>query len=298
MTKSGEKRLDIPGIFKSDADDIRKSREDAIRIHGSDIRAAGNQVETSVREYFKRMLPSRFYVTHGHLIDIDGQVSPQLDMIVADNFNLPSLMTTKDGTEYVPIDSVYAVGEIKSTYYKSSTYIEHFSEVLEDIRKRLFHEEIPNTAFGGINSDTTMRDMVLEKGNRILNRIFAFMLFVDASDFQFDDIFQFYLTRDNKFLPNVNILMNQGIIVRGSLQEERFAYNPYPEEMKNEQEDWFFSPYPGDGSGSLEGNHLGFLYYSILEHLNNSYLERPSLTRYLAKMMIGRKSLLRKGNAT
>jgi hypothetical protein len=293
-----KKRLDISGIFRSDADDIRKSREDAIRIHGTDIRAAGNQVETSVREYFKRMLPSKFYVTHGHLIDIDGQVSPQLDMIIADNFNLPSLMTTKDGTEYVPIDSVYAIGEIKSTYYKSQMYIEHFSEVLEDIRERLFHEEIPNTAFGGVKPHTTMRDMVLEKGNRILNRLFAFMLFVDAGDFQFGDISPFYLTRDNKFLPNVTILMNDGAVARGFLTESNFVHNPYPEEVKNEQEDWFFCPYPGDGSGSLEGNHLGFLYYSILEHLNDSYLEPPSLTRYLAKMMIGRKSLLRKANVT
>lgn len=122
-----KKKLDISEIFKTDAEDIAKAREKAIQIHGTDIRAAGNEVELSVREYFKRMLPSRYYVTHGHLIDANGEVSPQLDIIIADNFNIPSLMTTKDGTEYIPIDSVYAIGEIKSTYYKSQDYIQGFN---------------------------------------------------------------------------------------------------------------------------------------------------------------------------
>jgi hypothetical protein len=130
-----KKKLDIPTIFKSDAEDIAKAREKAIRIHGTDIRAAGNEVEINVREYVKRMLPPRYYVTHGHLIDANGEVSSQLDIIIADNFNIPSLMTTKDGAEYIPVDSVYAIGEIKSTYYKSQDYIQGFSKVLEDIEK-------------------------------------------------------------------------------------------------------------------------------------------------------------------
>ena len=95
--------LNLAAIFKSDAEDLRRSREKAIRIHGTNIRAAGNEVEQAVRKYLKRMLPPRYYVTSGHLIDQEERVSPQLDVIVADNFNMPSLLTTKDGTEYVPI---------------------------------------------------------------------------------------------------------------------------------------------------------------------------------------------------
>lgn len=298
MPMNERRKLDIPAIFKSEAQGVIKCREDAIRIHGTDIRAAGNEVETCVRDYFRRMLPSKFYVTHGHLIDVSGQVSPQLDIIIADNFNLPSLMTTKDGTEYVPIDSVYAIGEVKSTYYKSSKYIEGFSTVLEDTRERLYHEEIPNTAYGGVKDDTTLRDIALERGNRILNRLFAFLLIVDVGDFKFEDVSRFYTDRENRYLPNVTALLSGGTIIWGSLNEQGFYFNRYPEEINNEHEDWFFCPYPGEDSGSLEGNHLGFVYYSLLEHLSNSYLEPPSLTNYLAKIMIGRKSLIRKANAT
>lgn len=163
-----KKKLDIPAIFKSEANEMIKAREGAIQIHGTDIRAAGNEVEMSVRAYLKRMLPSRYYVTHGHLIDINGEVSSQLDVIVADNSNIPSLMTTMDGTEYIPIDSVYAIGEIKSTYYKSEKYIEGFSNVISDIRNRLYHEEIPNTVIDGLKDDTLARDMVLGKKQQSL----------------------------------------------------------------------------------------------------------------------------------
>jgi hypothetical protein len=292
------KTLDVSAIFKSEAEDILKARKDSIRIHSTDIRAAGNEVELSVRNFFKRMLPSRYYVTHGHLIDVNGEVSSQLDIIIADNMNLPSLMTTKDGTEYIPIDSVYAVGEVKSTYYRSEKYIESFSDVLEDIKGRLFHDQIPNTAFNGVNSHTLLRDIALARGNRILNRIYSFILFVDGGDFDFEDIAQFYINRPRSLLPDIAVLLTLGTIVYGAVRDNRFEHTRYPDETEGDDHDWYFWPFQGDKTGILEGNHLGFLYYNLLEHLSNSYLEPPSLSKYVARMMVGRKSLLKKARTT
>ena len=69
------KTLNLAAVFKSDAEELLRSREEAIRIHGTNIRAAGNEVEQAVRNYLKRMLPPRYYVTSGHLIDQEGRVS-------------------------------------------------------------------------------------------------------------------------------------------------------------------------------------------------------------------------------
>lgn len=292
------KKLDIPSIFKSDADDIIKSRADAIRIHGTNIRAAGDEVEMSIRDYLHRMLPPRYYVSQGHLLDKFGNASSQLDVIVSDNFNLPSLMTTKDGTRYIPIDSVYSVGEIKSTYYKSSKPIEALSETIKDIKDNLHHPDIFNTAYKGIKNNTLLRDMVLGKENRILNRIFFFAIFVDCGDFEFEDISSFYSSQNVRYLPDLVVILNKGTILRASFLDETFDINRYPEEPKKDDEDWYFCPLPSTESGSLEGNHLGFLYYSLVEHLANSVLELPSLKEYLLKLMIGRKSLLKKANNT
>ena len=123
--------LDLGAIFRQDAEALRAARETAMQIHSTDIRAAGNQVEAAVREYLRRMLEPRYHVTSGHLIDPESRVSPQIDIIIADNFGLPSLLTTQDGTEYIPITSVLAIGEVKSTYYKSKGYYE---KVRDDLR--------------------------------------------------------------------------------------------------------------------------------------------------------------------
>jgi len=288
------KPLDLPAIFKSDAEDIIKAREDAIRIHGTNIRAAGDEIELSVRDYLIRMLPPRYYVSQGHLIDKNGNASSQLDVIVSDNFNLPSLMTTKDGTRYIPIDSVYSVGEIKSTYYHANKPIEAFSEKIKDIKENLYHPDILNTAYEGVNDDTLVRDIILDKGNRILNQIFYFAIFVSSGDFKLEDISKHYTNQEIKFLPNLVVLLNKGILLRASFQNDRFKFNLHPEDPKNEEEDWFICPIIGADSGSIEGNHLGFLYYSLMEHLANSYLDPPSLEGYLSRLMIGRKSQTQK----
>ncbi|WP_305529577.1 DUF6602 domain-containing protein [Sulfuricurvum sp.] len=287
--------LNIPEIFKSEAEDLKKVRKDAIRIHGTaDIRAAGNEIEIHIREFFKRMLPKTLYITHGHLIDCNGLVSPQLDIIIADTSNLPSLMTTKDGTEYIPIDSVYACGEIKSTYYKNKKYIESFTGVLSKIKNEMFHEKIKNTAFNGIMTDETLlRDMYLSKGNRTLNNIFTFIFFVDSGDFQFKDIKAHFKSTNLINLPALSVLLNKGVILSAKIDEFGFNHTRYPDDTDEVNYNWCFTPFaPKDESATLEGNCLGFLYYSVLQHIANSYLEPPNLSKYLQSMQIVKKSTL------
>ena len=291
--------IDIPSIFKSEAEKIVKSREKAIKIHGTNIRAAGNEVENSVREYYSRMLPKKYYVTQGHLIDSEGLTSPQIDLIIADNINLPSLMTTSDGTEYVPIDSVYAIGEIKSTYYKSKNYIEDFSDALEGIITGLNRNVIENTAYGGIDGKTLMRDVFLGTQNPIHNRLFTFMIFVDGGDFKPQDINDLYEDRKIDFLPNTTTLLDKGIIFYGTTEGNKFQFERYPEAVKgNLGLDWYFSPIIGKESGSLEGNHLAFIYHCLINHLANSYLEPPSLVDFLSQLLVSKKSETIKLNAT
>jgi hypothetical protein len=275
-------KLDVPGIFKSYADSIIRTREEAINVHGSNIRAAGNDVEIQVRETLGKILPRQFYVTSGHIIDINNNISNQLDIIISDNFSLRSLLTTRDGTEYVPIDSVYAVGEVKSTY-RSLKDIERFSDVVDKIRSELHHEEVVNTAFDGVKNDTLIRDVVLEKGNKILNRIFYFMVFVSGEDFNFEGVCNFYNQRKTMRLPDMVVLLNKGIVFYGKEEGRRFFLERYPEQQEKNDYDWCFGAFRETDTGSLEGNHLGYLYYTLLNHLVNSHLEPPTISKYVEK---------------
>lgn len=285
--------INISEIFSQDAQQLLTSREKAVKIHGSNIRAAGNEIEIEVRNYFKRMLPQKYYVTQGHLIDINANTSSQLDIIISDNSNLPSLLKTKDGTEYVPIDSVYIIGEIKSTYYHSQHYIEKFSDVIENIRTSLYHEEVENTLYDGLRDDSDLHDLLFVGKNKILNRIFSFMLFIDRGDFDCDKVSEYFKSRDNKYLPNVVVILNQGVILYTYLDEDKMLYHKYPED-NIENYEWGFTPFVGLEGATLEGNHLSFLYHLIIDHLSKSNLEPPQIGKYLSKMLVGRKSLYKK----
>lgn len=287
------KTLKLAEIFRDDAAELLRARDEAIRIHGNDIRAAGNHVEVCVRDYLKRMLPPRYYVTTGHLIDPAGNVSPQIDVIIADNFNIPSLLTVRDGTEYIPITSVLAIGEVKSTYYKAKKYYENFHRVLSSISADLARPLVENSAHGeALKGDTTFRDMVLGSPNKYLNNLYSFILCIDGGDFNFADLAHFLKTVDRALLPNTTVLLNSGIVAYAAATRQRFELHKYPNEVTDTGYDWCFFQGASSDGGSLEGMHLAFLYGQLIQHLSSSHLEPPNAYPYTAKITVARKSSL------
>jgi hypothetical protein len=289
--------LNIASLFHDEAKLLHAAREKCLQIHKTDIRAAGNEVEEPARDFFKRMLPKRFSVTHGHLIDCNGVVSPQLDIIISDNTSIPSLLTTRDGTHYVPADAAFAVGEIKSTYYSKGKYIEEFSDKLLFIREKMSRPSIPNSAYGGVGNESLMRDIFLGRPHKYLNPLFAFMLFVSSGTGDDEDVEKEISDREDADLPGVSVMLDGASFIFGRLEERNLIVEKYPALNDNPANGWLLAPMQGAGSSeesSIEGNHLATLYFHILNHLNETYLEPPDLHPYLTKFLRGRASTLRK----
>lgn len=284
--------FDVCATFANGAREIFAAREQAKQIHNTkDIRAAGNEVEVAVRDYIARTLPVKFHVTHGHLIDRVGTVSSQLDIILSDNVLLPALMRGRDGTEYVPIDSIYAFGEVKSTYRHADQPIQHFSSIIQQIKSELVRPEIPNTAFEGqIQDDTLLFDMVHGSPNRIHNPLFTFMVFVDVGDLDYSKLKDFFATTDDAALPNLIVFLNAGIIFAGVLSDRGFSFNRYPEHHPERGRAWFFSKFHGQPDSLQEGNHLAYLYYNLILHLAESRIDNTFSAEYFEKSFILRKS--------
>ena len=106
----------------------------------SNINLSGSTVEQEVRTIFKNMLPSRFRVTHGyicHAIDRETAptISPQIDLIIVDNFVQNSIfnMDEKGGVEIVPEESVVGIFEIKRTLNKETLKksTDHLKSIIE-----------------------------------------------------------------------------------------------------------------------------------------------------------------------
>ena len=294
-----DKKFDLARAFARDAALLRLARESAMLIHPTDLRAAGNEVERAVRDYLKRTLPPRYYITSGHLIDCDQRVSPQIDIIIADAFSLPSLYTTQDGTEYVPATSVFAIGEVKSSYYKSEAYFHKFEMSLAQNAK-MNRPLIENTAFGGeISRDTTLVDMVRGSKNKVLNHLFSFLFCVDAGNFSFKDVASHFDSTDPALLPNVTVLLNEGALTRARINDVgEGKYHKYPTEALSPEYDWMFAESMNSNSGSKEGSNLALLYGMLLDHLSNSHLDSTNAYAYTGELVHLRRSTLKWANGT
>lgn len=283
--------LNIPKFFNNEAAILIEARNRCVEIHGSDIRAAGNEVEIAVRAWLQRMLPDMVSVGHGHIIDPNSAISPQLDCILRDRSHLPTLFTAADGTEYTPIDSVFAYGEVKSSYYKSSKYIQNFSVTKKTIRDSLVHTLIENTAKDGLKGDASLNHLLLGSSQPYLNQIFTFMLFIDSGDASTEDIAKIYASTEDDLLPDVAIFLNGCVVVKAEIKNDRFEIYKYSDTAPP---DVGWTIMPGQriegADATREGKHLGFLYYCLLNHIKESALEAPNVTSYMKDLLVWSKS--------
>ena len=151
-----------------------------------------------------------------------------MDIIISDNTAVASLLTTADGTHYVPVEAVYAVGEIKSSYYKSKKYVQAFSTTLRFIRERMERPLVVNTAYSGVQLGMEMAHAILMRPNRYLNPLFLFALFVNRGDVSQEHLREVFLSLPRADLPAVTSMLDHGVIRFGMIDGERLLYDKYP----------------------------------------------------------------------
>lgn len=288
------RKLDIARQFDSDAAELAAVRERAAASHqAGNIRAAGNEVEEACRAYFRRILPDRYCVTSGHLIDFHGNVSSQQDIIIADTMRMSSLYTTRDGTEYIPAPSVFAVGEVKSSYRHAENCFGKYASTLDTINS-LDRPLVENThRFGEINDDTMISDLVRPiSPHKYNNRLFSFLLCIDGGDFVFDRVKDQLRNVDRNVVPNFSTLLNKGVIVYANKNmEQTFDFAPYPDDRDPTTHDWcWIEGSPADGY-SKAGIHLSVLYAALLDHLLRSELAYSGLYEYMGSTSYRRSSV-------
>lgn len=74
----------------------------------------GALVEHQFRSHLTEILPEKIGVSHGFVIDSNGEVSKQMDIILYDKLNTPRIFSS-DGAQIFPVEATYACGEIKTT---------------------------------------------------------------------------------------------------------------------------------------------------------------------------------------
>jgi len=259
------RRLDLSDVYRVEAQRIVEARQQAQTLHATgDIRTAGGQVESTVREVIAGRLPPRYRTTHGHILDYNGCVSSQLDVIIAENLASKSLFEASDGTEYVPYESVYALGEIKSTYYKSQEPIQHFSGVLHSLHTNLTRQ------------------------TNIRHRLLTFMVFCSASDFAVADLEEFYRNTARDQLPSFICFLDLGTVVftkflpNGLSQPVPVQYHlaTAAEAPASENHKWSLIKWGRENDRA--GSNLMFLHLALVQHLQECGVAVPNLYPYFA----------------
>lgn len=139
----------ITKVYHEDVQALLSSRRAGAVIHSTgDIRASGDETEIALRHFLRKRLPQKYLVGHGHVVDRFLTVSPQCDVIIADNSATPVLLEGKDGLQYFPYESVYAIGEVKATYYQSGRPISAFSNTIKEIKENLKRDAVPPEYIG------------------------------------------------------------------------------------------------------------------------------------------------------
>lgn len=94
---------------------LRSEAEKEMNLDNFD---SGPGVEDIVREELGKILPSRYEVDRGVLIDRQGQTGGDYDVIIFNEVWFPQVKaaaTDLSRRSYYPVEGVYAVGEIKQT---------------------------------------------------------------------------------------------------------------------------------------------------------------------------------------
>ena len=98
----------------------------------------GRQREDGVREFLREFLPGRLAIGTGEIASANGDVSPQMDVIVYDGHHTP-LLDRSESSVVVPVEGVYAVIEVASDL--------DGSKLRDDVEKIRKAKRLPKTAY-------------------------------------------------------------------------------------------------------------------------------------------------------
>lgn len=272
-------KLTLSKFFQHDLEKIMM----AFRLSGNiqselkNIRAAGNEVELSVRNFFLEKLFPKYHVSDGHIIDKNLKVSPQYDVIVSENSKNPNLFTLADKSELVYFETIYCFGEVKKSFY-ADNLVELFSNNIKRTKSELSRDNIdPKFIETGNAGFFVEQELTLLP---LRNPLLAFMIFVNSSNLNAKKLRTFLNATPNADLPNYIVLLDKGVIVNvdeQKLKDGQLKINLYPEYVIDPNE-WVLITF------EEEQKVLIYQYMLMLEHLNNTVLATPNLRLYTNKL--------------
>jgi hypothetical protein len=272
----------ITEVYREEVSQLLSSRNKSKVIHSSgDIDASGDEVEVPFRDLLRRRLPNKYFVGHGHVVDKNLHVSPQFDVIIADNNSTPILFESENGTQYFPWESVYAVGEVKSSYSRRKRPVGTFADNVSKLKGVLQREWTPPNYLGG--GVTFGEGFTCSDTRPFKNPLFQFIVFFDSGDCNQERLSEEYCSQTDESLP-IAVFLDGKVVVKaefeavaGGVGMGRIDLDPL--NSLRTDVDWTQIAYTSRRDGGAQA--LVVLMLGLFDHLERCILMRPPIGDYL-----------------
>lgn len=160
--------VSLPELIRSAGQRMRHDLAGRLVPHKGELGAAREEI---IRQFLREYLPKRFEISTGFVFDCHGRVSEQQDIIIANSFVSPRFEVA-GGTRFYPVESVVAVGQIKSEMTSKG----EFTSALKNIES----VKALDRSADGKACDSTMLETLDHIGN-YLHQVFGFVFVTGKS---------------------------------------------------------------------------------------------------------------------
>lgn len=272
-------KIPLAKYFQHDLEKIKMAYRlsDTITSDLKNIRAGGDQVELAVKQFLIDKLHPKYHVCDGHLIDNSLKSSPQFDIVICENSKNPVLFNLADKSELVYYETVYCFGEVKKSFYNKDLIKDFATNILRsktELKREAISPTFVETSNTGFHLEEPLTTLPLR------NPLFTFMFFINSSNLKDKDLDSLYNKPENKKLPNILVLLDQGIIFnvnKNDFKNGSITINLYPE-YETKENVWVLMNLHD------ENNVLTYFYMLIIEHLNATTLSNPDIKKYTSNL--------------
>jgi hypothetical protein len=252
--------------FKTIYDDFAAKISILAKLLQSSPGEQGRFVEKVILELLEEFLPKRYSFGTGFVIDSEGRQSRQCDIVIYDTL-VCSGMLSRTGPLFFPVESVYAVIEVKTTLNKSEV-----ADACDHIRSVKHLQNKADPTFDPILDDDGEPAVYMTHPSPPIGIVIGFQSASRSLDTIKSWFMDAYAGIDNALLhPDASLSIQETVSVQyksTSHRSHRLQYKYYPLPLRNDQGQFLRTDEGGARGWQLETDGPAPPEYVHLESLN------------------------------
>lgn len=144
--------IDLIGLFEAEARALSSAVSRGQLLHAThNIAESGGPLESAVRDFLTRMLPSKYGVETGYFFDVASTCTPQIDVMIINMADRHQFLASPDRSVYLPFTASRAVIEVKNSAYDITKALNQIGAINDSLNA--MWSAVPSRSRGGEIAD-------------------------------------------------------------------------------------------------------------------------------------------------